>query len=73
MRKNRVQAVEVHPLPAPYCLVHDAGINEIYTRYIRRRLSEAGLTPQQKVEVLDCLLTYLRSPSGARLPGSTDE
>lgn len=49
------------------------GIDEIYARYIRRRLSEEGLMPQQKVEVLDCLLTYLRSPSGARLPGSTDE
>ena len=73
MRKNRVQAVEVHPLPAPEGFFNDTATTEIYTRYIRRRLSEAGLTPQQKVEVLDCLLTYLRSPSGARLPGSTDE
>ena len=70
MRKNRVQAVEVHPPEGP---ARADGIDEIYARYIRRRLSEAGLTPQQKVEVLDCLLTYLRSPSGARLPGSTDE
>ena len=73
MRKNRVQAVEVHPLPAPEGPGRADGIDEIYARYIRRRLSEEGLMPQQKVEVLDCLLTYLRSPSGARLPGSTDE
>ncbi len=64
MRKNRIQNVIIHMVRSPDYTALTEKINELYAGYVERRLRDAGLTTDQKIAVIDGILSRLYSNEG---------
>ncbi|NLM44916.1 MAG: hypothetical protein GX201_13045 [Clostridiales bacterium] len=60
MKHKQVRNVVVHLVKKEGLSIAEE-INELYVEIIRRRLEKSNFTPQQKVEIINNIITLLRS------------
>ena len=58
MKHKQVRNVVVHLVKKEEGLSISEDINERYVEIIRRRLEKGNLTPEQKVEIINNIITY---------------
>lgn len=61
MGKKRCLRLVVEGVPAPGGAALSEGVEKVYLAYLRRRLEEAALPPDQGWAVVDALLAQLRA------------
>lgn len=66
MRRNRVENVYIHRSDLPGDSPWTEKRDDVYLRYLRRRMEEAGLTPRQKQRMVEEILVQLEQwePAG---------
>jgi hypothetical protein len=60
MKHKQVRNVVVHLVKKEGLSISEE-INELYVEIIRRRLEKGNLTPEQKVEIINNIITLIRS------------
>lgn len=58
MKKNHVHRVIIEDIPNAAALMNK--INLLHIEMIEKKLSQSSLTPQQKLKVIDCIISDLK-------------
>lgn len=63
MKRNQIQNLRIHTVPAPDKSSAAGRANQFYLQLIGRRLAESALTPLQKVQVLTQIQQQIKHES----------